>query len=397
MSDSSPAAWAVPADHLARAEALIARVPLVDGHNDLPWVVRESPAAKGDIAAARLDEDQARRDTDLPKLRAGGVSAQFWAAFITTDTPHPLRTTLEQIELIHRMNEAHPDVFLPALTSADIDRAKAEGRIASYVAVEGGVGLEGSLEILSTFYRLGARYMTLCHNETLDWVDSTTDAARHGGITDFGRRVIAEMNRLGLMVDLSHTSHDAMRAVLDVTEAPVLFTHCNAFSLCDHPRNVPDDVLDRLPGNGGIIMATFVPDFILQASRDWMRPMKDAYGKTLPDVDWARAIPAREAELGRWPRASVSDLADHLVYLRNRVGIDHLGIGSDFFGGPTPRGLEHAGKFPNLIAELIGRGWSDEDLAKLMSGNFRRVFAENERIARTLAATKRPALGHLQG
>ena len=375
---------ATPAE-LDRARALLARAPLVDGHNDLPWVVRET--AGGDIAAARLTEDLPRRDTDIPKLRAGGVAAQFWAAFIPTDTPHPLRATLEQIDLIHRMTEAHADVFLPARTASDIARARAEGRIASFIAVEGGVGLEGSLEILAIFHRLGARYMTLCHNETLDWVDSTTDAPRHGGITDFGRRVIADMNRLGLMVDLSHTSHDAMRAVLAVTAAPVLFTHCNAFTLCDHPRNVPDDVLDRIPGNGGIIMATFVPDFLSQAGRDWMRPMKDAWGKTLPAVDWPAAMAARRAERGPYPRASVADVADHLDYLRARVGIDHVGIGSDFFGGPTPIGLETAATFPHLIAQLLRRGWSDDDLIQLMGANFQRVFAANEAIAQRLQAT----------
>jgi membrane dipeptidase len=383
-------------DQLAHARDLIAHYPLVDGHNDLPWVIRESGIAQSDVIAARLSEDLPKRDTDIPKLRAGGVSAQFWAAFIPTATPHPLRTTLEQIDLIHRMNEAHADVFLPARSAADINRAKAEGKIASFVAVEGGVALEDSLEILSIFHRLGARYLTLCHNETLNWVDSTTDVKRHGGLTDFGRRVIAEMNRLGLMVDLSHTSHDAMRAVLDVTEAPVLFTHCNAYSLCDHPRNVPDDVLDRIPANGGIIMATFVPDFISQASRNWMRPMKDEFGKTLRNVDWKTAMPARAAELGPWPRASLADLADHIDYLAARVGSDHVGIGSDFFGGPTPRGLEDASKFPDLIAELVARGWTDDALVKIMGANFIRVFEANEAVARVLQNNRKPAIGRLE-
>ncbi len=393
ISGTAQAASSSLTGPLEHAHRLLATTALVDGHNDLPWVIRENPGSLGDVAAARLTEDAPRRDTDIPKLVAGGVSAQFWAAFIPTETPHPLRTTLEQIELIHRMAEAYPEAFLAARLSTDIDRAKAAGRIASFVAVEGGVGLEGSLEILSIFHRLGARYMTLCHNETLDWVDSTTDHKRHGGITEFGRKVIAEMNRLGLMIDLSHTSHDAMRAVLHVSRSPVLFTHCNAFSLCDHPRNVPDDVLDRIPENGGIIMATFVPDFISQASRDWMRPMKDEFGKTRENVDWRAAMAEQTAKLGPWPRATLQGLADHLDYLKARVGPDHVGIGSDFFGGPTPVGLENASRFPFLLAELITRGWSDADLQALMSGNFKRVFAANEAVAAQLQRDHRPAIG----
>jgi membrane dipeptidase len=349
----------------------------------------------GDIPASHLDEDLAGRDTDIPKLRAGGVSAQFWAAYIATDTPHPLRTTLEQIDLIHRMNETYADTFLPAFEPADIQKAKDAGKIASFVAVEGGVALEDSLEILSIFHRLGARYMTLCHNETINWIDSTTDEKRHGGLTDFGRRVIGEMNRLGLMIDLSHTSHDAMRAVLDVTRTPVLFTHCNAFSLCSHPRNVPDDVLARIPGNGGIIMVTFVPDFISQASLDWMGPLKDAYGKTRHDIDWSATVAKRTAELGPKPRATLKGLADHLDYIAARVGRAHVGIGSDFYGGPTPIGLETARAFPNLIAEMIDRGWSDADLEGLMGGNFIRVFTEIVAAGTDLRKTERPAIGRL--
>jgi len=386
-----------PADTLAHAHALLASVALVDGHNDLPHVLRYPSQGSGDIAKARLGEDLAGRDTDIAKLRAGGVSAQFWAAYIATNTPHPLRTTLEQIDLIHRMNEAHPDVFLAATTSTDIARAKQAGKIASFVAVEGGVALEGSLEILSIFHRLGARYMTLCHNETLSWIDSTTDEKRHGGLTAFGARVIHEMNRLGLMVDLSHTSHDAMRAVLDIARAPVLFTHCNAFSLCSHPRNVPDDVLDRIPGNGGIIMATFVPDFISQPAFDWMRPLKDGFGKTRSDLNWSEAYAARSRDLGPKPKATLAQLADHIDYLAARVGHDHIGIGSDFFGGPTPEGLENASRFPYLIAELIGRGWSDVHLAALMSGNFIRVFGLAEAAAAQLRASEPAAIGHGPG
>jgi membrane dipeptidase len=293
------------------------------------------------------------------------------------------------------MNEAYPDVFLPALEPDDILKAKAQGKIASFVAVEGGVALEDSLEILSIFHRLGARYMTLCHNETINWIDSTTDAKRHGGLNAFGVRVIHEMNRLGLMVDLSHTSHDAMRAVLDVTKTPVLFTHCNAYSLCSHPRNVPDDVLARIQDNGGIIMVTFVPDFINQASLDWMRPLKDEWGKTRHDIDYEAAFAARTTEVGPKPEATLKGLADHLEYIAARVGKAHVGIGSDFFGGPTPIGLKTARDFPNLIAELIERGWTDAELEALMSGNFLRVFREIVAKSAEIRATERPAIGRI--
>ncbi|KPL53719.1 hypothetical protein ABB55_17105 [Prosthecomicrobium hirschii] len=380
---------------LDHARDLIARHPLIDGHNDLPWVIRIDSEAAGDVDKARLDEARQGRDTDIPRLKAGGLAAQFWAAFIPTDVPHPARTTLEQIDLIRRMEAAHPETFRPARSAADVMRAKREGRIASFIAVEGGVGLENSLEMLRTFYDLGARYMTLCHNETLDWVDSTTDAPRHGGLAPFGEAVVREMNRLGMMVDLSHTSHDAMRRVLDVTRAPVAFTHCNAFSLCDHPRNVPDDVLARIPANGGIVMATFVPDFVSQASRDWMRPMKDDFGKTRPDVDWTTAMAARRAELGPWPRASIGEVCDHIDYMAARAGRKHVGIGSDFFGGPPVVGLEDVSRFPHLIAELVRRGWSDGDLAGLMGGNLLRVLRAVERTGRHLSRIERPAMGRL--
>jgi membrane dipeptidase len=306
-----------------------------------------------------------------------------------------VRTALEQIELIQRFTEAHADAFLPARSPDDVARAKAAGKIASFIAVEGGVALEESLEILSVFHRLGVRYLTLCHNETLAWIDSTTDAARHGGLTDFGRQVIAEMNRLGLMVDLSHTSHDAMRAVLDVTEAPVLFTHCNAYSLCQHPRNVPDDVLDRVPENGGIVMATFVPDFISQAALDWAQPLYDGFRKARQTPDLRSAVAAVTAERGPKPRVTIADLADHIDYMTARVGIDHIGIGSDFFGGPTPEGLNDVSRFPYLIAELVRRGWSDESLGKLMSENFIRVFREIEEISGQLGLLRKPAVGRL--
>ncbi len=264
---------------LAVARTVLSRAPLFDGHNDLPWVIRIDRAARGDVLAYDLLRVHEGADTDIPRLREGMVGAQFWAAFQPTSASHPARTTMEQIDLIRRIEEAHPDVFLPARRASDYAKAKARGKIASFIAVEGGVGLENSLSPLRIWHAAGVRLMTLCHNESLDWVDSATDAPRNGGLNAFGRAVIGELNRLGIVIDLAHTSHEAMRRVLDVTEAPVALSHSNAFSLCDHPRNTPDDVLRRLKTNGGLVMATFVPGFVSQPLRDWLRRSRDAYGK----------------------------------------------------------------------------------------------------------------------
>ena len=268
-----------PSAALDHALALLENLPFVDGHNDLPWVIHDDRQARGDVSVfdpGRLRQDH---DTDIPRMREGRVSAQFWAAFIPTLTPHPGRTVMEVVDIIIRLTDAYPDTFLPARRASDIARAKKAGKIASFIAIEGGVGLENSLSPLRVWNAAGARLMTLCHNETLDWVDSATDAPRHGGLTAFGRAVVLELNRLGMIVDLAHVSHDVMRQVLDITRAPIVFSHSNAFSLCDHPRNVPDDVLDRVKGNGGLVMATFVPTFISQGIRDWYRPLSDRWGK----------------------------------------------------------------------------------------------------------------------
>ncbi|MBS7698210.1 MULTISPECIES: dipeptidase [unclassified Chelatococcus] len=378
---------------LERAQRLLETLPLVDGHNDLPWVIRIDRAARGDVAAYDLTRVHQNTDTDIPRMKAGRLSAQFWAAFLPTAVPHPARTTLEQIDLIRRMNALYPDVFLPATRASDILRAKKQGKIASFMTVESGVGLENSLAPLRIWQAAGVRLMTLCHNETLDWVDSATDAPRHGGLTAFGRAVVQELNRLGMIVDCAHVSVDVMHQVLDISHAPIVFSHSNARALCDHPRNVPDDVLDRLKANGGIVMATFVPDFINQASRDWTRPFKDAYGKNAENINVLAAMRARSREAGPQPRATLEQLADHIEYIADRIGPAHVGIGSDFFGGPTPQGLEDVSRFPHLLAEMIRRGWSDEAVAGLASGNFLRVFRTVERVGIRLRKTETPALG----
>ena len=289
---------------LAVARDILRRAPLLDGHNDLPWVIRIDRSARGDVFAYDLKQVHESADTDIPRLREGMVGAQFWAAFQPTNAPHPARTALEQIDLIRRMEDAHPDVFLPARRAADYARAKSLGKIASFIAVEGGVGLENSLGPLRIWRAAGVRLMTLCHNESLDWVDSATDAPRNNGLNAFGRAVIGELNRLGVLIDLAHTSHDAMRRVLDVTEAPVTLSHSNAYSLCDHPRNAPDDVLQRLKANGGVVMATFVPGFVSQALRDWLRRSRDGYGKAPLAADPKAQLAEIEASRGPAPKAT---------------------------------------------------------------------------------------------
>jgi membrane dipeptidase len=381
---------------LGVAQAILSRAPLFDGHNDLPWVIRIDRAARGDVLAYDLRRVHEGADTDIPRLREGMVGAQFWAAFQPTNAPHPSRTAMEQIDLIRRIEEAHPDVFLPARQASDYAKAKALGRIASFIAVEGGVGLENTLSPLRIWHAAGVRLMTLCHNESLDWIDSATDAPRNGGLNAFGRAVIGELNRLGIVIDLAHTSHEAMRRVLDVTEAPVALSHSNAFSLCDHPRNTPDDVLHRLKANGGLVMATFVPGFVSQRLRDWLRRSRDAYGKAPLAADPKAQFSELEAKHGAAPKATLVDVADHIVRLVDTAGMSHVGIGSDYFGGASPVGLESVGRFPHLFAELVRRGFSERDLEKLSSLNVLRVLRRVERVGKTLRKARPPAIGRLE-
>jgi len=380
---------------LAVARGVLERAPLFDGHNDLPWVIR-TKAPRGDVIAYDLNRVHENADTDIPRLREGMVGAQFWAAFQPTGAPHPARTALEQIDLIRRIEDAHPDVFLAARRAADYARAKARGKIASFIAVEGGVGLENSLSPLRIWHAAGVRLMTLCHNETLDWVDSATDAPRNGGLNAFGRAVVGELNRLGIAVDLAHTSHEAMRRTLDVTEAPVFISHSNAFALCDHPRNAPDDVLRRLKTNGGVVMATFVPGFVSQLLRDWLRRSRDAYGKAPLAADPKAQFAELEASHGRAPKATLQEVADHIVFLVELAGVDNVGVGSDYFGGASPVGLEDVSRFPHLFAELVRRGFSERDLEKISSRNVLRVLRRIEKAGEALRKTRPPAIGRLE-
>lgn len=361
-------------DAHAAALALLEMVPLIDGHNDLPYVVREDPQARGDLARYDLARIHAETDTDIPRMRAGRLAAQFLAAYVPPKHPKPAGYALAQIALMRAMLERHGDVFRPGLCADDVLAAKAEGRIALVMTIENGAALDDELDALDAYYALGVRLMTLCHNGTHDWCDSATDAPRHGGLSAFGREVVARMNRLGMIIDLAHVAPAAMHQVLDLSEVPVAWSHSNALSLCNHPRNVPDDVLDRVACNDGIVMATFVPDFISQASYDWHRPLRDAYGGARADIDKAQVTAELTRSAGPPPRVTLTQYCDHLDYLARRIGHDHVGIGSDFFGGAVPDGLEDTSTFPNILAELMRRGWSREDLGKLAGGNMLRVM-----------------------
>jgi membrane dipeptidase len=382
---------------LRRALALLEKVPLIDGHNDLPWVIRRDPIARGDVLKYDLTRRHNDGDTDIPRLRQGRVGGQIWAAYVPTEIEHPARSVLEQIDIILRMHAAHPGVFLPATRAADIARAKRLGRIASIIAVEGGVGLENSLSPLRVWHAAGARLMTLCHNGTLDWIDSATDTPRHGGLTGFGRAVVRELNRLGMIVDCAHVSPDVMRQVLDLSTAPIVFSHSNARALCNHPRNVPDDVLDKLRGkDDGLVMATFIPDFISEEVRLWMEPIRLALAND-PVTNRMAAIAERERTHGPRPQATLAQLADHIEYIAGRVGPRRVGIGSDFFGLPTtPVGLEDVSRFPHLLAELFRRGWSESAVAGIAGRNFIRVFRAVEREGERLRERAKPAVGRTE-
>lgn len=371
----------MPQAHTA-ALALLDRTPLVDGHNDLPWVVREA-GGLADLAGYDLARLHPETDTDIPRLKSGKVGAQVFAAYLPTSATHPATMTLEQIDLILRIEALYPDVFLPARRADDVAKAHRAGKIASIVAVEGSVGLEGSLAPLRMWRKLGVRLMTLCHNETLPWVDSATDRpdGGHDGLSSFGAALIGEMNRFGMIVDLAHVAPHAMHKVLDVAKAPLVISHSCATTLCAHPRNTPDDVLDRLPASGSIIMATFVPVFLNPAACEAVKPYQDEWGKTRPGVTRADLKEAKRAMLAGWNKDGVGYLCDHLDYLKARVGEDHIGIGSDFYGGPNAPGLEDCSRFPELVAALFRRGWSERSLEKLIHHNFMRVWRAVEEKA----------------
>jgi membrane dipeptidase len=381
---------------LEHARKLLGSTPLIDGHNDLPWTIREAAKAPRDVAAYDL-RTRTSGHTDLARLAEGQVAAQFWSIYIPGEIKDSgyAKVQLEEFDIARRVIARYPEHLTLALNADDIERAFKRRRIASLLGMEGGHAIENSLGALRSYYDLGARYMTLTHNVTLDWADAALDTTRHNGLTEFGREVVREMNRLGMLVDLSHVSPATMSDVLDVAEAPVIFSHSSAQALTDHRRNVPDSILARLPKNGGVVMVTFVPAFVSLDVAAWEARFKeegDRIRATVTDTAEVRRL-TQEYE-GKYPRprATLKQVADHIEHVRKVAGNDHVGIGSDFDGIDTvPEGLEDVSKFPELFAELIRRGWSDADLKKLAGQNILRAFRGAEATAKRLQKTREPS------
>jgi membrane dipeptidase len=393
---AAPATAQTPDAALEHARALLRSTPLIDGHNDLPWAIRTAERAPRDVAAYDLRE-RTPGMTDLERLKQGQVGAQFWSIYVDGEMKDSgyARVQLEEFDIARRMIARYPDRLSLALAADDIERDAKRGRLASLLGMEGGHVIENSLGALRSYYALGARYMTLTHNVTTDWADAALDSARHGGLTPFGREVVHEMNRLGMLVDLAHVSPGTMSDALDATDAPVIFSHSGARALVDHPRNVPDSILARLPKNGGVVMLTFVPQFVSTEFMAWEQQSDSVWKQlkaTIPDsAERRRQHDAWEAGHAA-PSATLAQVADHIEHVRDVAGVDHVGIGSDFDGiEHVPVGLEDVSRFPFLFAELIRRGWSDTDLKKLAGRNLLRVMHQAEATAARLQRERQPS------
>ncbi len=388
---------------LEEARRVLREVPLIDGHNDLPWQFRvrfRNQLSRIDLRRDLIHLDP-RLHTDIPRLRKGGVGAQFWSVYVPATGYDSVRAVLEQIDVVHRLIARYPDVFELALTAADIERIHSSGKIASLIGIEGGHAIGNSLAVLRQLYSLGARYMTLTHSDSLDWADSCTDDPVNDGLTRFGEAVIGEMNRLGMLVDLSHVSRKTMEDVLKVSEAPVIFSHSSARALTGHARNVPDSVLRTVREKRGVVMVTFVPGFVSEAVRGHYAEADavEARLKSLFPGDPERV----RSELEEWrgthprPRATLAQVADHVDHIRSAAGIDAIGIGSDFDGiRSTPDGLEDVARYPELLAELLRRGYSAGDLRKIVGRNVLRVMGEVEGVARRLQASRLPGEARIE-
>jgi membrane dipeptidase len=391
------------ADGEARARRILERTPLIDGHNDLPWALRQAHGKDPYAVDLNANLDASTElHTDIPRLRAGGVGGQFWSVYVpaSLSPPDAAVATWEQIDIVRRLVAAHPETFELATTADDIERIHRGGRIASLMGIEGGYSIDDSLGLLREFHEAGVRYMTLTHSRTTTWADSATDAPKWGGLSPFGEQVVKEMNRLGMMVDLSHVSEDTMLDAIRVSEAPVIFSHSSARAVTGHPRNVPDSVLRLLPEDGGVVMVTFVPGFINETVRAWgaARSAEDARLKSLNPGNpqavtdgltaWTAANPI--------PRAGVADVVAHIQHVREVAGINHVGLGGDFDGvDALPDGVDGVDAYPRILAALMAAGWSEADIRKLAGENVLRVMRAVEAVAQSRKA-ERPSLAALQ-
>jgi membrane dipeptidase len=375
---------------LRHAHEVLRQAPLVDTHNDTPWLIREDKTSNGSVALYDLRKTMPH-ETDLKRLREGQVSGQFWSVWIPSVDAGSARMQLEQIDIGRRMIAAYPEALVFATRAADIEAAFRAGKIASFLGMENGRALENSLYALRAYYDLGVRYMTLTHGRNTDWADSATDTPKHNGITPFGREVVREMNRLGMLVDISHVSPAAMHQVLDTSEAPVIFSHSSSRAVTDHPRNVPDDVLVRMKKNGGVVMITFIPAFVSKKVFEWEGPLTLKLQGLVNVSDFERVEKEHEKVAGPKPKATLADVADHIEHAAKVAGIDHVGIGSDFAGVGMPVGLEDVSRYPYLFAELVRRGWKDEDLKELAGANLVRAFAGAEAVAARLQKERGPS------
>lgn len=388
-----------PVAGFAAARALLDRFPIIDGHNDLPWALRKAGSldpAKTDIAAP-----VEFTHTDLPRLAKGGVGAQFWSVYVPADLrgETAVTTTLEQIDLVRQLIARYPDALELARTADDVRRITASGRLASLIGAEGGHSIASSLPTLRALYQLGVRYMTLTHSLNLPWADSATDSPAVGGLTEFGREVVREMQRLGMLVDLSHVAATTMSDALDVAEAPVIFSHSSALAVCDHPRNVPDTILTRLAANGGICMITFVPAFVSPACREWELGLgAEMQRRGLDSRDFGSRKQVRQEWQTGHPRpvATLADVVAHAEHVREVAGIDHIGVGGDYDGvDQLPEGLEDVSRYPALIAALLERGWSEQDCGKMANGNLVRVLGDAEAAAGLIQTRRGPSAAQI--
>lgn len=385
-----------PNSEIQRARALHDKIPLIDGHNDLPWQYRK--VAGNALSKIDIAQHQPSLHTDIPRLREGGVGGQFWSVYIPQALPkgEHVRATMEQIDVVYNMLRQWPDTFQLSLTADDVEAAFDSGKIGSLIGIEGGHSIDNSLGALRMFHRLGARYMTLTHFKNVDWADSCTDEPKVDGLSQFGREVVREMNRLGMLVDLSHVHADTMRAALDTSDAPVVFSHSSARAITGHPRNVPDDVLELVKENNGVVMVSFVPGFVSQQTyehglaRDAEKARLEAQSDS-SDESVEAGLEAWDADNPE-PRATVSDIANHIDRIREKAGIDHIGIGSDYDGiTSVPEGLEDVSKYPVLTAELLRREYSEEDILKILGGNILRLMRAVENAATRIQQERGPS------